>query len=219
MGQGHRMAVTTRDGQDIVLRPYRLDDAEHMVAGMQSYGVVRTLGRVFAPSLEEERKWIEERAADPAGFGWAITIDDRPIGSIGIEGIANRRGTAGAVIYDASKWNAGVASAAARAAMYYAVTAHDMLAVDAGVYACNPGSYKLQLGIGFVLVGRKPQGGVVDGVPQDMLQLLWVNPETACWNYFWRGQKNAVGVEEPFSAGRRRARAALAWARQNVTLL
>lgn len=219
MGQGHRMAVTTRDGQEIILRPYRMDDAEKMVDGMQSYAVVRTLGRVFAPSVEQERQWITERAQDDAGFGWAITIDDHPIGSIGIEGISNRRGSAGAVIYDVSKWNAGIASAAARAAMYYAVTAHDMLAVDAGVYVCNMASYQLQKGIGFVLVGSKPQGGVVDGMPQSMLQLLWVNPDTACWNYFWRGVKQPQGIEEPFSEGRKRARAALLWAQRHVRLL
>ena len=55
MGAGNRMTVTTDSGQLIGMRPYRLDDAEHMVDGMQSYSVVRTLGRVFAPSLEAER--------------------------------------------------------------------------------------------------------------------------------------------------------------------
>jgi RimJ/RimL family protein N-acetyltransferase len=220
MGAGNRMTVTTDSGQLIGMRPYRLDDAEHMVDGMQSYSVVRTLGRVFAPSLEAERTWIAERAADPTGFGWAITIDDRPIGSIGVEGIENRRGTAGAVIYDQTQWSAGIASAAARASLYFAVTAHDMLAVDAGVYACNPASYRLQLGVGFVLVGRVHQGGIVDGKPSDMLQLMWVNPDRARWNYFWRNaEPNPHGIEEPFSAGRKRALKSLAWARKNVQIL
>ena len=74
MGAGNRMTVTTDSGQLIGMRPYRLDDAEHMVDGMQSYSVVRTLGRVFAPSLEAERTWIAERAADPTGFGWARAL-------------------------------------------------------------------------------------------------------------------------------------------------
>jgi hypothetical protein len=95
-----------------------------------------------------------------------------------------------------------------------------MLAVDAGVYACNPASYRLQLGVGFVLVGRVHQGGIVDGKPSDMLQLMWVNPDRARWNYFWRNaEPNPHGIEEPFSAGRKRALKSLAWARKNVQIL
>lgn len=218
---GFSMRVRTELGVDLLLRPYRSEEAATMVAGMQRYSVGRTLSQARAQTLEDEQAWLARQRETAEEVGWAICLaeSDRPIGSIGLSKLVNRRGEAGLVIFDPEYWGKGVAQAASRAMVLYMVEVEDILAVDAGVMAVNAASYRLQLSVGFVLNGRIPQATYLDGAPCDLLRLTWVNPSAEAWRYFWRGQRDPQGLDEPYVAGRKRARAALAWARRNVELL
>ncbi|KIR03857.1 acetyltransferase, GNAT family [Lachnospiraceae bacterium TWA4] len=119
----------------LVLRPFRMDDA---MQAYKNYGSDEKVNQYisFAPcfSLESTQKFIQmhldQYESNPDFYGWAITLDDEVIGSIGLFNVEGHQCELGYSL-GSKWWGLGYATEAALAVKGYAfdeIKAHRMYA-------------------------------------------------------------------------------------------
>jgi RimJ/RimL family protein N-acetyltransferase len=215
MGFGCHMKIEDEQAGEVLLKPFASDDLTQMMPGMQQHSTLRWLSLRDAQTSEGEQAWYERVSASVTDVIFGVFVEDRLIGSFGLHGLADSRATAGAVIFASDRRSAGIGTSVTRAGLYYAVQVLDILVIDSSVMALNERSHRLQESAGFVTTGRIVHSQFVDGQPCDLLNLVWVNPDSHAWDYFWRGAD--PGAE--FHEARSRAQRALDWAEEHITLL
>lgn len=216
MAFGCRMQVRMGNGSVVTLAPFERADMAQIVEGVQCYSNLKWLSLRDAQTLESEQAWYERvsTATDEVAFGVWIS-GPHLIGCFSLMHIADKRATAGAVMYAQDQQEKGIGTAVTRAALHYAVNVLDMVAIDSDVLSMNERSRRMQESVGFVQTGARLQAAVVDGKLCDMQQLLWVNPRDHAWDYFWRDRPEP----ETFIDAREKSQAALDWAEEHVTYL
>ncbi|QQS27023.1 GNAT family N-acetyltransferase [bacterium] len=215
MAFGCQMSVSLDDGRTVELKPFTREDVSDAVGGMQRYSNLKWLSTNHAQTIESEQAWYDHIASSTDEVIFGVHIDNQLIGSFGLHRIADRRGTAGAVMFSRDHQEMGIGTAVTRAGLYYAVQVLDMVAIDSAVLSMNVRSLSMQESAGFVVTGRKLRCHIVDGRPCDELIMVWINPNRHTWQYIWRNTSEG----KQFVEARKRAWSVLSWAEEHVTLL
>ena len=152
------------------LRAWRMEDAPDLAASIGNRNVQRNLrdGIPFPYTQEDARSFIAETlAADPEQtFAFAVTADDRAVGSIGIfrQGNIHFR-TAELGYYIAEPfWGRGIATFAVRRACAYVFKHTDILRIFAEPFAYNTASCRVLEKCGFVLEGTMRENAFNGGL-------------------------------------------------------
>lgn len=204
----------------ILMRPFRYDEAERFLVGMQSQNVIETLGLYAGQTLENEQEYLERLREDKDAIGWAICVvrDDHTDGlAIGCStlNLDRQRQTAssGSVIFDRQWWRRGIATHAHKARTAFAFNQLGLLALESGFIKGNIGSNKALWRSGYEETGGfQLRSKCVNGVWKPVTHMLCVQPSPLTWEYTWGDQE----IPDRFQSARERTRKALDWVHSNV---
>jgi RimJ/RimL family protein N-acetyltransferase len=146
----------TLQTERLVLRQPRMEDAEAIAAGLNSFAVAGNLARVPYPyAVQDARTWLRRQVPDalPGDTGFAITLDGESyLGQIGFH-----RDLAGTVLgYWLAEpyWGRGYMTEAGRAVVDWFFGTTDAEVIHSGVFDFNAASLNVQHKLGFVETGR-----------------------------------------------------------------
>lgn len=159
---------------EIGIRTWRLSDAPELAQSIGNPAVQQNLrdGIPYPYTEEDARTFIREMlGADPnETFAFAITAEDRAVGSIGIYRQGNiHRQTAELGYYIAQPfWGRGIGTRAVQLACSYVFEHTDILRIFAEPFAYNAASCRVLEKAGFTLEGVLRKNAVKDGRVLDM---------------------------------------------------
>ena len=167
-----------------VLRKWRLSDAPALAASLNNEKILNNLrdGLPFPYTEQDARDYITAMlSADEAStFAYAVTLDDRAVGSIGAFRQGNiHRQTAEVGYYLAEEyWGRGIMTQAIRQLCAILFDSTDLLRIYAEPFAYNTGSRRALEKAGFCYEGTMKNNAVKNGKVVDMaLDSLTRNPE------------------------------------------
>jgi ribosomal-protein-alanine N-acetyltransferase len=152
-------------GKTCLLRPIREDEAELMSRWFEDPAVTRSILRRFAPSLSEERAWLERAATDQNTILWGIEAEGRLVGSSAIHAIdwANQHGQTGTVIGDRAFWGRSLGSGSMWLRTEFAFDQTTLRKLTSSYLEFNLASWRAQAKAGYREVGRRRQHYYRDG--------------------------------------------------------
>lgn len=159
---------------NITIRPWRESDAADLAAALNNEKILNNLrdGLPFPYTEADALDYIRAMlAADPdETFAFAVTLDDRAVGSIGVFRQQNiHRRTAELGYYIAEPyWGKGCMTQAVLLACGHVFTHSDILRIYAEPFAHNAGSCRVLEKAGFRLEGTLRQNAVKNGQIIDM---------------------------------------------------
>jgi len=151
----HPQPVLAADG--LVLRPWRPDDAGTVVAAYADPGIRRWHDRAMSP--DEADAWVAhwtDRWQTETGAGWAVTLDDAPVGQISLRTFEHGDG-----VSEVSYWvlptarGRGVATTALRTVAAWAFDVAGVHRIEVDHSTGNPASCAVATRAGFRLEGTK----------------------------------------------------------------
>lgn len=127
--------------------------------------------------------WLAALAAMPEPTTWAIEVDGRAVGSIGVHpgtGVCPKRADFGYWLGE-PYWGRGIATAAARAVAPHAMQRFGLCRLEASAFAWNPASMRVLEKCGFVREGVAragifKDGCIIDEVDYALVDLSHVDP-------------------------------------------
>lgn len=159
---------------ECVLRPWRAEDADDLAAALNHKQVLDNLrdGLPYPYTKADAESFIAAMlAADPdKTYAFAITVDDRAVGSIGAfrqENIHFRTAEMGYYIAPPF-WNRGLTSSAVKQLCSHIFQNTDILRIFAEPFAENIASCRVLEKTGFQLEGILRSNAVKNGVVRDM---------------------------------------------------
>ena len=168
---------------DCVLRPWRLEDAGDLAAALNDRRILDNLrdGLPYPYTPQDGADFIAAMlAADShAAYPFAITVEDRAVGSIGAfrrENIHCRTAEVGYYI-GASWWGKGLATSAVRQLCAQLFRETDLLRIFAEPFADNTASCRVLEKAGFQLEGVLRKNAVKNGAVRDMKLYALVREE------------------------------------------
>lgn len=190
--------------------------------GMQHASVIKYLNRTAAPVKEDELEWFDHTRTDKESLVWGIYViegDSRVlIGNTALTNITSKhihQATSGSLIFDQSYWGKGIASSIHKARTWYAFQYLGLHRIMSAVIQGNIGSLKALRKSGYDLVYVERNTVFVDGKLRHQDNLECLNPNEPFWGQWWHGERPTKSSLE----AKKRAIEALAWAKENVTLL
>ena len=157
-----------------ILRKWRLSDATDLAAALNNEKVLNNLrdGLPFPYTEQDARDYISAMlsAEENSTFAYAITIDDRAVGSIGAFRQSNiHRQTAELGYYLAEEyWGRGIMTEAIRQLCGIVFDTTDILRIYAEPFAYNTGSRRALEKAGFSYEGTMKNNAVKNGKVLDM---------------------------------------------------
>ena len=157
-----------------MLRKWRLSDAKDLAAALNNEKILNNLrdGLPFPYTEQDARDYIAAMLAsdEDSRFAYAITQNDRAIGSIGAFRQENiHRQTAELGYYLAEEyWGRGIMTEAIRQLCGIIFDTTDILRIYAEPFAYNTGSRRALEKAGFVLEGIMKNNAVKNGKVLDM---------------------------------------------------
>jgi [ribosomal protein S5]-alanine N-acetyltransferase len=111
----------------------------------------------------EAQQWVERNLASP--LYWAIEVDGRLLGEIGLAGLNSQdcRARLGIGIYDVAQLGRGLGREAFALVLSYAFSTLALHRVDARVLAFNERAIRCYQACGFIEEGRERESGRIDG--------------------------------------------------------
>lgn len=168
------------EGSCFRLRPPRESEAEPMIRWFEDTEVTARLKFRFAPSLDEERKFLAGRATDPNAVFWAIEHEQRLVGVTAINAInwQHRRGVTGTLIGDKTAWGKGIAGGMMKLRAAYAFRELGLNKLQSSYLEDNEASARAQAGAGYKEAGRLRQhiwrdGRWLDAIVTELLRDDW----------------------------------------------
>ena len=157
------MELTTALPQ-VTLRPFAMADLDDLVVHANDPEVARWLRDRFPHpyTRQDGEDWIAHKESEDPVTSFAITLDKRFIGGIGIdilEDVYHRTGEVGYWVGRAW-WGRGIVSAAVDAICTYGFETLDLLRIQAFVFAPNEGSKRVLEKCGFTYEGCMRQAVV-----------------------------------------------------------
>lgn len=159
---------------NLTIRTWRESDAADLAAALNNEHILNNLrdGLPYPYTEADALDYIRSmRSSDPdETFAFAIALEDRAIGSIGVFRQQNiHRQTAEIGYYIAEPyWGKGYMTQAVRLACEYVFTRSDILRIYAEPFAHNSGSCRVLEKAGFRLEGTLRQNAVKNGQVIDM---------------------------------------------------
>ena len=157
-----------------VLRKWRLSDAKDLAAALNNEKILNNLrdGLPFPYTGQDAGDYITAMlsADENSTFAYAITVDDRAVGSIGAFRQSNiHRQTAELGYYLAEEyWGRGIMTEAIRQLCGIVFDTTDILRIYAEPFAYNTGSRRALEKAGFTFEGMMKMGAVKNGKVLDM---------------------------------------------------
>lgn len=149
------------------VRDWRPGDEPDLVAAADNRNVWRNLQHRFPHpyTAADARDWFALLAAMAEPTHWAVEVDGRAVGGVGVdpgEGIFARSGQFGYWLAE-PYWGRGIMTAAVRLAAAYALDRFDLVRLEAPVFAWNPASMRVLEKSGFVREGILRRSVLKDG--------------------------------------------------------
>ena len=173
------------EGKLLRLRPPRPEDAPTMITWFEDAEVTQYLFVRTAPSLEQEKEFLESRAKDPDSIFWVIEVEGEPIGTTGIQMIdwKNGFGITGTVIGDKTQWGKGIGGELMRLRADFVFRHTSLRKLKSGYMEGNEASARAQAACGYVQVGRWRKDRFIDGqwrdlIPTELLREEWKAKES-----------------------------------------
>lgn len=159
------------------LRPFEPGDAESIAPLLNDRDVwINLSDRVPHPySVEDARAFIAKAMAKSPTENFAICVDGRAVGSVGLvlgQGV-NRVSAEIGYWLGKPYWRGGIVTAAVQAMTTYAFETFDLSRVFALVFVHNSGSTRVLEKCGYVREGFMKQSAIKDGVIQDEYLYAW----------------------------------------------
>lgn len=175
------MAVKELRGDRVVLRPLERGDLARCVGWFNDREVTYFLGRDGPLTMEEEERWFANYKAKTDELIFAITIDARHIGNVGLHGIdrSNRRADLGILIGEKELWSRGFGTDALRAVLRYAFHDLHLNKVSLDVIAYNDRAVRVYERLGFVREGVKREDLLKRGRFVDVIRMSVLSREFA----------------------------------------
>jgi len=141
-----------------VIRPWRPGDEESLVEHANNYNIWRNLRDRFPHpyTMEDARKWIRLAGEESPQTNFAIVVDGKAIGGIGLvmNGDIHRCSAEIGYWLGEAFWGRGIATEAVRALTQWAFDNFDLSRIYAGVLEWNPASMRVLEKAGYQLEGR-----------------------------------------------------------------
>lgn len=160
--------------QNVSVRKWRLSDAEDLAAALNAKSVQDNLrdGLPFPYTKKDAEEFISfALSADPnEHFMFAVTLDGRAIGSVGVSRMGNiHRFTAELGYYLAEPyWNRGIMSQAVQKVCGIVFAQSDIVRIFAEPFSRNTASCRVLEKCGFVCEGTMRANAFKNGKTEDM---------------------------------------------------
>jgi UDP-4-amino-4,6-dideoxy-N-acetyl-beta-L-altrosamine N-acetyltransferase len=169
MIDAHRVVL----GESVLLRPLVSGDLRRLVKWFSDPQINRFLGRTAGVTLADEERWFREyeRKADEQIF--AIEVDGRHVGNVGLHKVdpVNRKAELGILIGEKGLWSKGLGTDAIRAALRYAFDILGLHKVSLDVLDGNHRAVRAYEKVGFVREGVHRQDIHRDGRFFDVVRM------------------------------------------------
>ena len=156
-----------------LIRNWRAGDATDLVAVANNRQVWRNLFDGFPQpyTLADAREWIERAGTEPVTH-WAIEVEGKAVGGIGVELHTDGSARTGQFGYWLGEpyWGRGIATAAARAVADHVFNTLGLARLQAGVFVWNQASMRVLEKAGFVREGVLRNSVLKDGALVDQVQ-------------------------------------------------
>ena len=156
------------------LRPYREGDELQLRQAINDPRVVRQIVNVPNPySMRDARSWVQrnlcsERSRKPDMINWAIVVDGKIVGGLGLHRIESPRAEIGYWLAPAY-WGRGIMTAAVRLVVRFGFEKRKLRRIYALVFPVNKASQRVLEKNGFRLEGRLRKNVLKDKKPRDDL--------------------------------------------------
>lgn len=168
---------------ECVIRKWRMEDAGDLAKAINNKAVLNNLrdGLPYPYTEKDAKEFIEAMlAADPKDtFAFAITLEDKVIGSIGVfrqGNIHNRTGELGYYVAE-EHWGKGYCTSAVKQICDYIFANTNILRIFAEPFSYNIGSRRVLEKAGFTYEGTLRSNAVKNGVVLDMTMYALVRTE------------------------------------------
>jgi RimJ/RimL family protein N-acetyltransferase len=159
---------------DVKIRPWAMEDAPDLAAALNNKKIMDNLrdGLPYPYTDSDAEAFIHAmlEAEQDSQYSWAIMVDNRAIGSIGVfrkENIHRRSAEMGYYIAE-PWWGKGIGTIAVNEACRYIFDNTDIIRIFAEPFAYNAASCRILEKSGFVLEGILRKNAVKNGQILDM---------------------------------------------------
>lgn len=156
------------------IRPWRIEDANKLAEALNNKKIHDNLrdGLPYPYTAEDAKEYIMamHNADTETTYAFAITVDDKAVGSIGAfrqSNIHSRTAEIGYYVAE-SYWGRGVATSAVKQICEYIFQNTDIIRIFAEPFAHNIGSCRILEKCGFECEGILRKNAVKNGVVVDM---------------------------------------------------
>lgn len=168
---------------DCKIRRWRNEDAEDLTKAINNKKILDNLrdGLPYPYTIEDARQFIHSmlEADENSTFAFAITVEDKAIGSIGIFRQDNIHWCSGELGYYIAEpyWHQGIMTQAVKQACQYVFTNTDIKRIFAEPFACNTASCRVLEKCGFVYEGTLRNNAIKNGQLLDMKMYAFIKEE------------------------------------------
>lgn len=221
MAFGPIMRMTV-NGLRIELAPLNKEVMNKFVnPGLQQHSIHKFLSG-GAKVEEDELEWYEQARQKKDCVIWGIWVRNgdvrTPIGTTSLENIKRshtHQATTGSLIFDQQYWGKGIAKHIHMARTWYAFKHMGLDRIMSAVIQGNVASLRALQNSGYGLVYVERNTHFTDGKLHHQDNLECLNPADSFWSKWWHGDRPTKRMIE----ARKRTRAAMEWAEQEVELL
>ena len=155
-------------GPRVTLRAIEREDLPALHKGINDPEVNKFLNSQGPISMVAEETWfnnLQERIAAGTDVVFAITVDGKLVGNMGLHGInyRDRTATTGSVIFDKELWGKGIAPEAKMLVLHYAFNNLNLRKINSVVFVPNRQSARAILKCGYKVEGLRRQQNFVAG--------------------------------------------------------
>lgn len=159
---------------DIAIREWRIDDAEQLKNALNNEKILNNLrdGIPYPYTIENAREFITQTLNAPVNsqYSWAITADNKVIGSIGVFRKDNIHCYTAEIGYYIAEeyWGKGIMTKAVKEACDYIFEKTDIIRIFAEPFAHNIASCRVLEKAGFKLEGTLRNNAIKNNKILDM---------------------------------------------------
>jgi RimJ/RimL family protein N-acetyltransferase len=172
--------IVRLDGGSSILRPWSESDRASLVACANNRKVWRNLKDRFPhPYTEQDAvAWLARARAEPERTNFAIEVDGRAVGGIGLAPRTDVYAKCAHIGYWLGEpyWGRGIMTDAVRAVTAYALSGRGLLRLEAPVFAWNPASMRVLEKCGYQREGILRKSAFKDGEVIDTMLYARVTP-------------------------------------------
>jgi len=159
---------------DCKIRKWKIEDAQNLAAALNNKKVLDNLrdGLPYPYTADAAKEYITAMlsADENDTFAFAITVDDKAIGSIGAFRQGNIHSRTAEIGYYVAEeyWGKGIGTSALKQTCKYIFDNTDIIRIFAEPFAYNIGSCRILEKSGFIYEGTMRKNAVKNGVVIDM---------------------------------------------------